>query len=111
MITIYIAGKVTGVPVAERTAKFKAAEMMLKKRGFKTVNPIELVSDPNTEWQKAMDICFEGLAKCNAIYMLPCSVDSPGAKLELEFAILRNYDVYYELENVEENEPTDNVHN
>ena len=101
MKTIYIAGKVTGVPVEQRTAKFQAAETMLQKRGFETVNPIKLVEDPNTDWQTAMDICFIALAKCNSIYMLPCSVDSPGAKLELEFALLKNMDVYYELENVE----------
>lgn len=101
---IYIAGKVTGVPIAERTAKFQAAETMLQQKGFETLNPIKLVEDPNTDWQTAMDICFIGLAKCNAIYMLPCSVDSEGAKLELEYALAKGIDIYYELENVEENE-------
>lgn len=110
MKTIYIAGKVTGVPVNERTAKFQAAETMLQKRGFKTVNPIKLVKDPNTPWQEAMDICFLGLANCDAIYMLPCAVDSPGAKLELEFALLKNMDVYYELENVADNGTIDHLH-
>lgn len=107
--TIYIAGKVTGVPVDERTAKFQAAETMLQKRGFKTVNPIKLVEDPNTDWQTAMDICFLGLAKCDAIYMLPCSVDSEGAKLELDYALAKGIDVYYELENVEDDGTIDSI--
>ena len=107
--TIYIAGKVTGVPVDERTEKFQAAETMLQKRGWKTINPIKLVTDPSTSWHEAMDICFLALAKADAIYMLPCSVDSKGAQLELEFALQKNKDVYYELENVEDDGTTDNL--
>jgi hypothetical protein len=104
MKTIYIAGKVTGVPVAIRTAKFEAAETMLQNRGFKTLNPIKLVKDPNTPWQEAMDICIQAVKACDSIYMLPCSTDSPGAKLELQIAMEMNKDIYYELENLEDNE-------
>lgn len=101
MKTIYIAGKVTGVPVAERINKFQSAETMLQKRGWKTINPIKLVTDPSTDWQLAMDICFKALKNCDCIYMLPCSVDSKGAQLELQYAIENNLDIFYELENVD----------
>lgn len=102
MKTIYIAGKVTGVSVAERTAKFKAAETMLQKRGWLTINPLKLVKNPNQDWQTAMDICLANLRTADAIYMLPCSVYSAGAQLELQTAIELNKDIYYELENVED---------
>ncbi|MGV9003979.1 DUF4406 domain-containing protein [Flavobacterium sp.] len=101
--TIYIAGKVTGVPHQERTEKFKHAEDALIKQGWRTINPLRLVKNPNEEWHTAMEICIAHLSLADAIYMLPCSVDSPGAKLELQTAIELNKDIYYELENVEAN--------
>lgn len=107
--TIYIAGKVTGVPVQERTEKFQRMEHILQQRGFITVNPIKLVKDPNTEWQEAMDICIAALKECDCIYMMPCFVDSPGALLELDIALKAGHDIYYELENVEDEPAVDNV--
>lgn len=103
--TIYIAGKVTGVPVAERKEKFAAAEKMLQEQGWRTVNPLKLVKNPNEEWQAAMDICLANLKLVDAIYMLPCSVHSAGAQLELQLAMDMNKDIYYELENLDTDEP------
>ncbi|WP_264522166.1 DUF4406 domain-containing protein [Flavobacterium sp. N1994] len=108
MTTIYIAGKVTDVPVAQRTKKFLEAQNMLEKRGFKVINPIKLIADPHTNWHEAMDVCLVALKQCDAIYMLPCSVDSTGAQLELQHALDLNMDIYYELENVEDG-TTDNL--
>lgn len=99
--TIYIAGKVTDVPVDIRTAKFQCAEHMLQARGFITVNPLKLVENPHTPWQEAMDICIATLKECDAIYLLPCYIDSKGALMELDIAIAEGLDITYELENVE----------
>ncbi|MBA4133370.1 MAG: hypothetical protein C0525_01470 [Flavobacterium sp.] len=100
--SIYIAGKVTGLDFEEVTAKFQEAETMLLEQNWKTiVNPIKLINNPAEEWHTAMEKCLAALTNCEAIYMLPCSVDSPGAKLELQFAMDNNIDIYYELENLE----------
>jgi hypothetical protein len=100
--TIYIAGKVTGLEFEEVTQKFAAAENMLIEQGWqKVVNPITLINNPSEEWHSAMEKCLFALKDCQAIYMLPCSVDSPGAKLELQYALDNKLDVYYELENVD----------
>ncbi len=94
MRTIYIAGKVTGLPVKEVKAKFQKAEDILKSRGWKTINPTKLVKNNKEDWQVAMEICLNSLKQCEAIFMLPCSVDSPGAQLELQTAIELNLDIY-----------------
>jgi len=105
--SIYIAGKVTGLEPQEVSRKFQLAEDMLKKQDWPiVVNPIKLINNPNEEWHCAMEKCLEALKDCQAIYMLPCSVHSPGAQLELQYAMDNNLLIYYELENVEtEGEP------
>lgn len=100
--SIYIAGKVTGLDFQEVAQKFAAAENMLIEQGWqKVINPITLVNNPNENWHVAMEKCISALKEAQAIYMLPCSVDSPGAKIELDFAMNNNIDIYYELENDE----------
>ena len=100
--SIYVAGKVTGLEYQEVEEKFQAAETMLLEQGWQTViNPIKLINNPTEEWHSAMEKCLNALKDCQAIYMLPCSVDSPGAVIELQFALDNNLDVYYELENLE----------
>jgi hypothetical protein len=101
--SIYVAGKVTGLKYQEVEEKFQAAETMLSNQGWKiVVNPVKLINNPMEEWHAAMEKCLEALTNCEAIYMLACSVDSPGAMLELQHAIDNNIDIYYEEENNED---------
>ncbi|WP_395049426.1 DUF4406 domain-containing protein [Flavobacterium sp.] len=97
---IYIAGKVTGEPTESCRAKFAATQQHLEAfpYDFKVVNPMVLITDVTTPWHEAMDICLTELKKCDAIYIMPCSIDSPGAQLELQYAIDYKLDIYYELE-------------
>lgn len=83
---IYIAGKITGLSVDNYTEKFKAAANEIKSRGLVPVNPVQLVSDPNAKWNEAMKICIAELMKCDAVMLLPCTKDSPGAMIEKELA-------------------------
>ena len=41
---VYIAGKVTGLPIGEVYTKFGAAEFWLKQQGYDVVNPLRLCS-------------------------------------------------------------------
>ena len=43
---IYIAGKITGLPLAEAYSKFETAEIMLQAIGYKTINPMKLPPQP-----------------------------------------------------------------
>lgn len=84
--TIYIAGKVTGLPIGDCTMKFGVAQKELEARGFKAVNPLEVVNDWHATWEDAMKKCIAALVMVDAVYLLPCVADSPGAKWEIEIA-------------------------
>jgi hypothetical protein len=79
---IYIAGKITGEPMLSVVEKFKKKQLELEQQGFEVVNPVELVNNPEEQWEKAMKTCLTALMKCEAICLLPCFVDSKGALLE-----------------------------
>ena len=98
---IYIAGKVTGLDTAECRYKFAVMHEALEDREFKVINPMELIKDPETPWQDAMTICLAALDTCQAIYLLPCAIDSKGAMMELDAAIAKNLDIYYDLQTIE----------
>lgn len=95
MKTVYIAGKVTGLKYEEVCVKFAAAQERLENRGFKVVNPMEIVPREAT-WSEAMRICLAALPECQMIYMLRCSVNSRGAKIELQRAIDLRLDLDWE---------------
>jgi len=98
--TIYIAGKVTGLPAEPTALKFKTAQDQLESRGFDVINPIELIDNPQEDWDVAMNKCLEALEFCDAIYMLPCYTDSKGAMIEHRKATKLGIHIYYELETI-----------
>lgn len=98
--TIYIAGKVTGELPEPTTDKFKKKQIELEGKGFDVVNPIEVVNNVNENWHTAMEMCLQALESCDAIFMLPCYVDSKGAKVELKTAKEMGIQIYYNLEEI-----------
>lgn len=95
--TIYIAGKVTGLEPIECAAKFEAMEQEILAKGYNVINPIKLVDNIHENWDSAMAICLKALAAVQGIFMMPCSVDSKGAQIELDFAIKFNLDIYDDI--------------
>jgi hypothetical protein len=83
---IYIAGKVTGEPIAECTIKFGTAQKQIEALGFEAINPLELVGDFRTPWDAAMRICIKALMDCDAVVLLPDWANSKGAMFEHEIA-------------------------
>lgn len=79
---IYIAGKVTGEDILECNAKFKKAQKEIEALGFEAVNPLEVVGDWQTPWDKAMRMCVAKLTECDGIAMLPDWSTSKGAIIE-----------------------------
>lgn len=83
---IYIAGKVTGEDKLECAAKFSKAQKELNRYGFQVINPLEVVGNWNTPWETAMKLCIKTLMECDAVFLLPCAVNSKGAQIEVELA-------------------------
>lgn len=83
---IYIAGKVTGLPIAECTIKFGQMQKELESMGFEAVNPLAVVGDFQAPWQYAMKKCIKAMLDCDGVVILPCWILSPGAKIERQLA-------------------------
>jgi hypothetical protein len=86
MSTIYIAGKVTGLPVDEARASFDKPTAFLRKEGHTVINPMELIKDPKIEWNTAMKTCIIELVKVDAVLLLDNWKQSEGARFEKEIA-------------------------
>lgn len=97
-IKFYISGKIgEEVPSPETLAKFKAAEDMLKGKGFDVFNPTTSGLGAHAEslarkngtnfYEEILLLDLQELKKCDAIYMLSDWVQSPGALIETNYAI------------------------
>lgn len=93
-ITIYIAGKMTGL--ANYKEKFDKAEKLLTSMGHIVMNPATLPH--NWPVQAYMPVCLAMLSTCDAIYLLNNWGDSPGAQLELAYARYQGKEILYEVE-------------
>ena len=96
--SVFISGKITGLPVDECIAKFAEAEKELRIHGYEPVNPMTLVGNPDMPWAEAMDITIKAVEECNAIYMLSDWRKSPGAKLEYTHANYIGRQILYQDE-------------
>ena len=83
---IYIAGKVTGLPVDVFRANFNKAKEKLTANGFHVLNPCEFIG-PDENWHDAMRMASTMLNMADHIYMLPDWQDSPGAVWEFNQAV------------------------
>jgi hypothetical protein len=97
IMKIYITGKVTGEPIAECTMKFGMAQKAIEDLGHEAINPLSVVNDWHTTWKAAMRKCIAALMEADAIYLLPCSKHSKGAKMEMELAAALSIPMYTTL--------------
>ncbi len=86
MTSIYICGKVTGLQPEQVEEKFDCAADYLHDLGYKVVNPVTLVGNPQAKWKSAMHICIKGLMDCEKLYLLHDWQTSRGARLEVLIA-------------------------
>ncbi len=91
--SIYIAGKMTGLPDLG-AEKFNAAAERLKSGGYIVLNPASLPAglSPNVY----MPICIAMIEAADCVYALNNWHDSPGAKLEILYATYQHKKVLYE---------------
>ncbi len=99
---IYIAGKITDLPDYIVKPKFKAAEELLIKMGYKPFNPYERLSRYKGKWnyRQFMKVCLNVLYKSDYAYFLYDWKNSPGAREELNFAIKHKIPVFNSLEDL-----------
>lgn len=94
-MTIYIAGKMSGVKDFNRPAFFEA-EKRLTAYGCKVLNPAKIGELP--EYELYLPINKAMLDGSDAIYLLDGWEDSPGARKELEYAKEKHLRIYHQGE-------------
>ncbi len=92
--TIYIAGKMAGLPDHGRR-HFREAEKRLREAGYIVLNPAALPDGMSAD--KYMPICLAMLEAADAIYMLVGWRDSLGARLERGYAQYQGKEIFEEM--------------
>lgn len=94
-LRVYVSGAISGLPLDEARAMFRAACDLLAAKGYDTVNPFDVPrrggcscpADPvGHEWGCHLRADIMAMLDCDAIYMLPGWERSHGARLELTVA-------------------------
>jgi hypothetical protein len=93
---IYISGKITGLTEQEATARFNAAEELLKAQGYEVINPMNIAHDSNSQWRDYMKKDIAALMEADNIYMLKNWRESDGANLEYRIAGALGYKIIFE---------------
>lgn len=85
MKRIYISGPMTGMPNLNFPA-FHAEAARMKGLGYEVVNPAELNTDPEMEWNECMRHDLAALLTCDALALIDGWQKSAGAHLEMHVA-------------------------
>ena len=93
----YIAGKISGLPVDEYTAKFAIAEDYINVvTEYVAVNPVTLPHNHDKTWLSYMRECLRAMLECEAVYFLSDWAKSDGANIEYRVANLLGLKIFHE---------------
>jgi hypothetical protein len=82
---IYIAGKITGLPINEAIENFQKAENELHAINAKVINPLKLGIPATWSWEDQLKKCTEVIEnRATAIFLLKDWSSSNGAKHEFK---------------------------
>lgn len=89
--TVYIAGKVSDLPVEQYQLKFEQASKTISEQGFEVYNPVQIIQEKYGEthllpWSECMKEVLPYVIKADVVVLLPCWVHSRGAKIEFQLA-------------------------
>lgn len=101
-MTIYIAGKITGLSKEESDKKFEEAAKMLREQGHLVFIPTVLPAYDEVSHEDYLHICFAMIDICECVYMLKNWQQSKGAKLERLYATSKGKVILYEDESTRE---------
>lgn len=105
--TIYLAGKVTGLPQDQVIEKFRKKQIELESNGHTVLNPLTLVKNfkefaeqsvcvPEIKtWEDEMKVCISDMVFCDELHLMPCWQESRGATLERDIALRLNIPIVY----------------
>jgi hypothetical protein len=96
MKTIYISGRITGLPFDRLQAKFAAAERTLTEQGYEVISPLRTGISCNFSWESHLVMDIVLLLGCDTIYMLDGWQDSVGACIEYYIAMETGKDIVFE---------------
>jgi hypothetical protein len=98
MSKVFISGKIKGVPEYNAPA-FKSAEEQLTAQGHAVFNPVKLhPADPTMfDAEDYLHCCFSMIDRCDTVYFLSSWSESPGARLELDYAIEHGKNLEFEV--------------
>jgi hypothetical protein len=92
--TVYIAGKITGLPKEEVQSKFNNITSRLTDMGYTVVNPaVSLEEERN--WRDAVRSDIKKMLECDEVHLLPDWQESRGAQLERDIALRLGMQVVY----------------
>ena len=103
--TIYISGKISGLPIKEVISKFQAACDKLRRFGLEPMNPLNNGLPLDADWADQMGKDISILLRCDAIYLLPDYLESEGAQIELAVARQRQMPIFIDATITPKNRP------
>lgn len=83
---VYVCGKITGLSPQEVEQNFVRCATVVWKSGFRPVNPVEIVNNPEANWAEAMGLVVPALLKCQGIYVQQNWKSSKGSIIEIMLA-------------------------
>jgi Domain of unknown function (DUF4406) len=92
--TVYIAGKITGLPKLHVREKFNMIAGRLLEMGYNVVKPLA-VHDDDTQWDHAIKADIKKMLECDEVHLLPDWQESRGARLERDIALRLGMKVVY----------------
>jgi hypothetical protein len=91
---LYLSGPMSGLPNLNREA-FNNAAKVLRKKGYKVVNPPELDrNNPQRSWVGCLRRDIVELLECESVATLPRWKKSRGATLEVYIAKALKYQIH-----------------
>lgn len=92
--TVYIAGKMYGLPQEQVKEKVERVSTDLQNQGYRVVSPAECMNNGET-WERSMKHSIKSMLECDEVHLLPGWQESRGAQLERDIAIRLGMDVVY----------------
>lgn len=95
--TIYISGPITGLPEQEVRSAFQTAEARLKRAGYETINPLEVVTNQRASYGECMGKDIQELIdNADAVYFCRGWQNSKGCMLEFHTAKIYEKETLFE---------------
>jgi len=94
---IYLAGKISYLPINEVRARFQAHKKSLEELGHVVISPFDNWESGKT-WEEYMLIGLAKLFVCDSIFLIPGWESSKGARIELAVARELKHEVYDSIE-------------